>query len=179
MSTENVQTDFAGWFHETFGAEFPVRLVLPLPHLRDQIWTSEPRPDSVPMTSNCQRPAGDHLLAGFWGHSVNSYAFYLIQQFGSHRLFFRLSYGGAYGDPDKDAARVLGFLRGYQSFWMRWAGRLKESDLHHEMGKSYASVVLEDGTTVKLDDPPGADPVTFWQRLEEQTGSAGQNEPSR
>ena len=126
--------------------------------------------DPLPMTSNCQRPAGDFIMAGFWGHSVNSYAFYLIGRSGNHQCFFRIHYGGAYGDPEEDALRVILFLQSYQAFRESWLERSTESDLHHEMGKSHARLTLEDGTTATLDDPPGADPSGFFERLEESIG---------
>jgi hypothetical protein len=168
MSDPRRQTDFGAWFQATFGAEFPVKLVQPLLHLRDTIWISaslECTPLSVPMTANCPRPPGNFLMAGFWGHSVNSHAFYLIGRSDEHQLFFRLHFGGAYGDPRREAERIVAFLAGYQTWRAEWLSRLGSSDLLHEMGASTARLILDNGTAHALDDPPAADPAGFWQRL--------------
>jgi hypothetical protein len=171
MSTDSTDTDFGTWIEDTFGAGFPVRLEESLVHYRDRVWVSPGLRDSfrslqVPMTPAFAEPPGDYCMAGHWGHGVNSWAFYLIERRGAHKVFFRLPYGGAYGDPSRDAARAVRFLASYQSFRERWLSRLAEYDLLHEMGKGNARLVLEGGSDLGMDDPPAADADGFFERLE-------------
>jgi len=51
-----------------------------------------------------------YFLIGFWGHGVNSHAFYYVHDDGRNRVFLRLSYGGAYTDNGEQARRVAAFL---------------------------------------------------------------------
>jgi hypothetical protein len=60
-----------------------------------------------------------YFLAGFWGHGVNSYAFYWCVADRRQRVFLRLPYGGVYMDPKKAPAGVLSVLRSYAGFWTR------------------------------------------------------------
>jgi hypothetical protein len=57
-----------------------------------------------------------YCQVGFWGHGVNSYAFYLSRVTPGSRVHFRLPYGGAYGDERKDARRVREFLLAFLEF---------------------------------------------------------------
>jgi hypothetical protein len=60
-----------------------------------------------------------YFLAGFWGHGVNSYAFYWCVADPRQRVFLRLPYGGVYMHPEETAAGVLSVLRSYAGFWTR------------------------------------------------------------
>jgi hypothetical protein len=51
-----------------------------------------------------------YLLVGFWGHGVNSYAFYYARVDAHSRVYFRLGYGGVYMDNDAAAAQIRAFL---------------------------------------------------------------------
>jgi hypothetical protein len=62
-----------------------------------------------------EAPMG-YCQVGFWGHGVNSYAFYLTRVTPGSRVHFRLPYGGAYGDERKDAGRVREFLLAFLEF---------------------------------------------------------------
>lgn len=54
--------------------------------------------------------------AGFWGHGINSYAFYLAEVTDRHRALIRLPYGGgAYSTPD-EAPRAVAQLARYRKF---------------------------------------------------------------
>ena len=117
------------------------------------------------MSSAFTEPGGDYCMAGFWGHGVNSYALYLIERQGAHRCFFRLHYGGAYGDRERDAGRAVAFLAGYQAFKERWQSRLAESLIFHEMGLGSARLRLDGGGDVRVDERPDADVEGFWARL--------------
>lgn len=74
--------------------------------------------------------------AGFWGHGVNSYAFYLSEVTDRHRTLLRLPYGGgAYAEPD-EAADAVAQLARYRKLRSLPPDQLKEalivdSDDHH------------------------------------------------
>jgi len=44
-----------------------------------------------------------YRLAGFAGHGVNSYAIYVTEESPRLSMRFRFQFGGAYGDPEKEA----------------------------------------------------------------------------
>lgn len=60
-----------------------------------------------------------YFLIGFWGHGVNSHAFYYVRDDGRNRIFLRLSYGGAYTDNEEQARRVATFLPAFVDFERR------------------------------------------------------------
>jgi hypothetical protein len=60
-----------------------------------------------------------YRVAGFWGHGINSYGFYYCRADAKTRIFFRLPYGGVYGDPEADGARVRVFLTAWIDYERR------------------------------------------------------------
>jgi hypothetical protein len=60
-----------------------------------------------------------YFLIGFWGHGVNSHAFYYVHDDGRNHVFLRLSYGGAYSDNEEQARRVATFLPAFVDFERR------------------------------------------------------------
>lgn len=80
--------------------------------------------------------------AGFWGHGVNSYAFYLSEVTDRHRTLLRLPYGGgAYSEPD-EAADAVAQLARYRKFRALAADQVKEAllvdsyDHHYEIERA-------------------------------------------
>lgn len=57
-----------------------------------------------------------YKVTGWWGHGVNSYAFYYLRISEHEKIFFRLPYGGIYMDNDKAAEKISDFLEGYAKF---------------------------------------------------------------
>ena len=57
-----------------------------------------------------------YFLIGFWGHGINSHAFYYSRVDFWSRIFFRLGYGGAYMDNDLEAKHIKDFLISYFTF---------------------------------------------------------------
>ena len=55
-------------------------------------------------------PREGYFLIGFWGHGVNSYAFYYVRDDPRSRVYLRLPYGGVYMDNDENATRISRFL---------------------------------------------------------------------
>jgi hypothetical protein len=51
-----------------------------------------------------------YFLIGFWGHGVNSYAFYYVRDDPRSRVYLRLPFGGVYMDSEENAARIARFL---------------------------------------------------------------------
>lgn len=63
-----------------------------------------------------ERPREGYFLVGFWGHGINSYAFYYVRDEGKSRIYLRLSYGGVYTDNEEHARRVAAFLPAFVDF---------------------------------------------------------------
>lgn len=164
-------TDLAGWFRDAFGAELPLDEALrPAHHLGGKVWGSESLVGTdvePPMTPGfLDRPA-EYVLAGYWGHGINSWAFYYVGRWAGHRVFFRLGYGGVYGDSARDAAYARDFLARYQEFRTRDLPRLTGSTLIHDMGDSVAQLELA-GRTVRV-----ADQADFWGAVARAAAGVG------
>ncbi|MBI5866793.1 MAG: hypothetical protein HZB43_00630 [candidate division Zixibacteria bacterium] len=69
--------------------------------------------------SDCQI---GYFLIGFWGHGVNSYAFYYARVDEQSKICFRLPYGGVYMDNKECAAEIARFLSAFAAFEHRLAG---------------------------------------------------------
>ena len=54
-----------------------------------------------------------YFLVGFWGHGINSCAFYYSRVDAWSRVFFRLPFGGVYTDNNAMADHILKFLTGF------------------------------------------------------------------
>lgn len=57
-----------------------------------------------------------YKITGWWGHGINSYAFYYLRITEHEKIFFRLPYGGVYMDNDKEAEKISDFLGEYSKF---------------------------------------------------------------
>lgn len=57
-----------------------------------------------------------YYLVGFWGHGVNSYAFYYARVDARSRVFFRLPYGGVYMNNEEMASQMRAFLYAFLTF---------------------------------------------------------------
>ena len=111
---------FGDWFRTKYGAEFPVALERELVPHEKQIWISQNLAGKIqhpPMVPEF-REDPEYAIAGEWGRGVNTYAFYLVEQRGAHRRFFRIFSGGVYGRPEEDTRAVVEYLAGYE----RWRG---------------------------------------------------------
>jgi hypothetical protein len=152
--------DLAGWFREAFGGELPLEAALrPAHHLGAKVWGSESlvgRDVEPPMTPGFLDEPAEYVLAGYWGHGVNSWAFYYVGRWSDHRVFFRLAFGGVYGDTARDAAFARDFLARYQELRVRDLPRLRGATLIHNMGDSAAQLEVAGGT-VRV-----ADQDDFW-----------------
>jgi hypothetical protein len=156
---------FPVWFANTFGGDFPVRLRRPLRHVRESFWVDDrmsPVPAHPPMTPDFEPDRPDYLMAGRWGHGVQSHAFYWIDVDAAHRCFFRLPHGGAYSDEEADIASVRAFLEGYAAFVERTRPTLRRSVLVCDMGACFAELERVDREpVVEESDELGQ----WWSRL--------------
>ena len=62
-----------------------------------------------------EAPLG-YFLIGYWGHGINSYAFYYQIVSDKKRIFFRLPLGGAYANEEDDIKELKEFLNHYFTF---------------------------------------------------------------
>ena len=157
---------FADWLRDTLGRPCPVPAELQPTWQKDpNVWCSESlRSRSVDLPLGPSFIDGlEYVLAGHWGHGVNSYALYYIGVWGTHRVFFRLAYGGVYGDPERDAAFAVDFLTAYFRFRERQASRLAGLTVIHDMGTTVSDLI---GVGQVWDKPPGGPPETFFSLIE-------------
>jgi len=91
-----------------------------------------------------------YFLIGFWGHGVNSYAFYYSRVDLWSKIFFRLPYGGIYMDNEKMGKYVRQFLTSYFQFERRIKKRVKTLIAVESMGEGYYEIELPDGKSFEL-----------------------------
>jgi len=90
----------------------PAKLVYASPIVADRWFATQ----EDPFLS--QAPQG-YFTIGFWGHGINSYAFYYQRADGAHRVAFRLPFEGLYMDDRKSASQIANFLSCYFTFERR------------------------------------------------------------
>jgi len=119
--------DLRRGFEAAFGIPFGV---VPMPDDLVQIFPGRPLWGSAiskqePLLTQSDTEAflkgsrAGYFLIGFWGHGVNSHAFYYVHDDGRNHVFLRLSYGGAYTDNVEQARRVATFLPAFVDFERR------------------------------------------------------------
>jgi hypothetical protein len=93
-----------------------------------------------------------YFLIGFWGHGVNSYAFYYSRIDSWSKILFRLPYGGMYMDNEKMGKYVQEFLTSYFQFERRIKKRVKTLIAVESMGKGYYRIELHDGKMFEFEE---------------------------
>ena len=93
-----------------------------------------------------------YFLIGFWGHGVNSYAFYYSRVDSWSKVFFRLPYGDVYMDNKKMARYIREFLTHYCDFEQELIGKVEKLIAIESMGDGYYEVVMPGGKTFELDE---------------------------
>lgn len=93
-------------------------------------------------------PVG-YFFTGFWGHGVNSYAFYYCDVSESRRVYLRIQFGGAYGDIARERADVIEALEGLQRFEELAAHHLTRWTLCMSIGGGVFSAERRDGTAIR------------------------------
>jgi hypothetical protein len=80
----------------------------------------------------------EYRLAAFDGHGSNSYAFYLTDIRSGLDLRLRLYFGGFYGDPEQDSARVVAFVKALYELADEVAQSLTHFEYTTNMGRDRA-----------------------------------------
>jgi len=93
---------------------------------------------------------GGYFLIGFWGHGVNSYAFYYSRVDSKSKIFFRLGYGGAYMDNELEAKHIREFLSAYSSFEKKISDKIESIIAIDSMMEGFYEVDLPDGTKYEV-----------------------------
>jgi hypothetical protein len=158
--------DYRAWFRETFGAELPIALRHPVERVGEQVWGSPGAPQPPMIPPELVRD-GDYVLTGLWGHGVQSWAFYLVDVGPRFRCFFRMSFGGAYGDSSEDTRDILAWLAAWERFRAAAEAKGAGGDIVHDMGTSEAELTTAGGETVALRSPPefGVPLESFFEEL--------------
>ncbi|TKD02237.1 hypothetical protein [Polyangium fumosum] len=92
-----------------------------------------------------------YLLVGFWGHGVQSHAFYYVRVDAQSRVYFRLPHGGVYMDNERAAQRIRVFLTRYFAIEPVLRTRTTSFVAVDAMGEARYRLVGKDGTKVELD----------------------------
>jgi hypothetical protein len=117
--------------------------------------------DIRPFIDSC--PQG-YFLIGFWGHGVNSYAFYYSRADNWSKIFFRLPYGGVYMDNEKMARQIQEFLTRYIAFEKSILGKVSSFIAIESMGEGYYRIFSTDGKSLELKESFFRNPE-FEERL--------------
>ncbi|MGV8080973.1 MAG: hypothetical protein AB2L22_13065 [Syntrophales bacterium] len=91
-----------------------------------------------------------YFLIGFWGHGINSYAFYYSRVDSWSKIFFRLGYGGAYMDNEVEAERIREFLPRYFEFENKISSKVKKFIAVDSMMSGFYKIVLSNGKRCQI-----------------------------
>jgi hypothetical protein len=136
---------FEGWFKALTGRAFPIpgwgaelepaerNLWLPPGARRSDV---QGFPHALHMGLQ-----GEYRLAAFDGYGSNSYAFYLTDVRPGLSLQQRLSFGGVYGNPERDSARVVEFVKALYELVDEFKVHLTHLEYTSNMGRDRARLV--------------------------------------
>lgn len=93
-----------------------------------------------------------YFLIGFWGHGVNSYAFYYSRVDDWSRILFRLPYGGVYMDNEEMARQIREFITRYVVFEKSILGKISSLIAVESMGEGYYRVVSKEGKSLEFEE---------------------------
>ena len=99
--------------------------------------------------NNC--PQG-YFLTGFWGHGVNSYAFYYSRVDEWSKVLFRLPYGGIYTDNEAMAGYIRKFLANYFGFERELKRKYQRLIATESMGRSYYKVLTSENEILETEE---------------------------
>jgi hypothetical protein len=105
-----------------------------------------------------------YFLIGFWGHGVNSYAFYYSKVDSWSKVLFRLPYGGVYMENHKMAECIRKFLRNYMRFKKFIRDKALSLIAIDSMSEGYYKLEMPRGKTIELKESLFENP-DFQQRL--------------
>jgi len=107
------------------------------------------------------------FMVGFWGHGVNSYAFYYSRIDQQSKIYFRLPYGGVYMNNEEAARQIAKFLSTFFAYEVElkrhgckliaidsmWEGRYQVSSIDGTQ-KEYKESLLEYANFSEVLSPP-------------------------
>ena len=91
-----------------------------------------------------------YFLVGFWGHGVNSYAFYFSEVNSWKKIFFRLPYGGVYMDNEKMSKYICNFLSNYFNLEKKLHGKVKYIIAIESMDEGYYKIIMSDSKKIEI-----------------------------
>lgn len=107
-----------------------------------------------------------YFLVGFWGHGMNSHAFYYSRVNSWSKVFFRLPFGGAFDDNDMLAKCIPQFLREFFKFEKRLMEKDEILIAVESMGYGNYKILHSDNKTFEFNESLLTDP-NFDKRFEE------------
>jgi len=96
-----------------------------------------------------EAPEG-HFAIGFWGHGVQSHAFYMQRVEPWCRIYLRIPYGGVYSDNESQALRLHRVLRWLPEFLREARGHCRHLRLVDSMGSGNLRIETLDGNEAYL-----------------------------
>jgi len=143
-------------YREVFGVAMPVGLwtdgleVVP----GGLLASTDPALGATYLTASGMRcflgqPPG-FLLTGFWGHGINSHAYYYLRVDAWSRIYFRLPHGGVYMDNRRQRVSVREFLFAWFEFEARAREELVRLQAVESMGVGSYHLSHRDGRELVL-----------------------------
>ena len=96
-------------------------------------------------------PEGYYLI-GYWGHGVNSNAFYYQRIDSWSKVFLRLGFGGLYTNKKRDAETIKEFLSRYFDFERRIKNKVKSLRVLESMGQKQYNIVTSDDKVFEVQE---------------------------
>jgi hypothetical protein len=93
-----------------------------------------------------------YFMIGFWGHGINSHAFYYVKSEPNWEVYFRLPYGGVYMDNVKYAAFIREFMTAYLDFESKHKEKIVSFVAVNSMGAIHYRMIDSDGRRYLVDD---------------------------
>ncbi len=98
----------------------------------------------------------NYFLMGYWGHGMNSYAFYYVWVDSKRKIFFRLPFGGAYTNNEKSTRNIQSFFGRYLEFEKKIKDQVKKFTAVRSMGRrSYYVIEKENGDIIEFNKDRG------------------------
>ena len=112
-----------------------------------------------------EAPEG-YFHIGYWGHGVNSYAFYYVRVDSKSKIFFRLGYGGFYSNADEDGKRGKQFLENFLDFEKRISKDIDHFIAIESMRRGIYIFTMNDGQEYEYQQSLFREP-NFLERFKE------------
>ncbi len=160
-SMEPTLDSLLSFYAERIGGPFPLSLLPPDQpmHWQEQtlfstVQTAEPLYllQSTIDAFLSAAPLG-FFSVGFWGHGINSHAFYYQRREPSCSLFLRLAYGGFYDDNERAARQIRATMEWFAGFLPIVSARARHCIVVDSMGDALYRICLHNGEVIEGDGP--------------------------